>query len=153
MKYFAQEIEAHVQLEADELEAQGMSHSEAQRRARAVFGSAAVARERFYLRGRAEWLENMIRDLRYGFRMMARNPAVTIVAVLTLACGISASATVFTWIDAALLQPLGGVADPNRLVTLETVTSNGEMITTSYLDFVDFRDRLRLFDGIAVTRP
>ena len=153
MKDFSQEIEAHLQLEADELEAQGLSHSEARRRARAAFGSAEVARERFYLRDRAEWFENIIRDLRYGLRMMARNPAVAIVAVLTLACGIAASATVFTWINAVLLQPLGGVADPGRLVTLETVTSNGELITSSYPDFVDFRDHLKLFDGIAVTRP
>ena len=153
MKDFAQEIEAHLQLEADELEAEGVSHGEAGRRARAAFGSAAVARERFYLRNRAAWIENLIRDLRYGLRMMARNPAVTLVAVMTLACGIAACATVFTWIDAVLLQPLGGVADPGRLVTLETVTQNAELITTSYPDYMDFRDHLKLFDGMAVMRP
>ncbi len=153
IKDFAQEIEAHLQLEADELEADGANHEEAARRARAAFGSAVVARERFYLRDRAVPFENMVRDLRYGFRMMARNPAVTLVAVLTLACGIAASATVFTWVDAVLLQPLGGVADPARLVTLETVTEDGQLITTSYLDYRDFRDHLKLFDGIAVMRP
>lgn len=149
---FAQEIEAHLKLEADELEQEGVSRSEAARRARVAFGSAAVARERFYLRARSEWLQNLLRDLRYGLRMMARNPAVTVIAVLTLACGIAASATVFTWIDAVLLQPLGGVADPGRLVTLESVTANGEWIPNSYPDFIDFRDHLKLFDGIAVFR-
>src|SRR5215472_12298224 len=140
MKDFAQEIEAHLQLEADEFEAQGISRREAERRARAAFGSATVARERFYLKGRAAWFENIVRDLRYGVRMMARNPGVTVIAVLTLACGIAASATVFTWIDAVLLQPLGGVTDPTRLVNVETVTPNGEWVPSSYPDFIDFRD-------------
>src|SRR4051794_1005795 len=138
-KDFSEEIEAHLRLEADELEAGGLSQEEAQRRARAAFGSRVVARERFWLRHRSEVVENLTRDIRYGLRMMARNPAVTAVAVLTLACGIAASATVFTWINAVLLQPLGGVADPSRLVTLETVTSNGELITSSYPDYIDFR--------------
>jgi hypothetical protein len=50
-----------------------------------------------------------------------------------------------------LLQPLSGVSEPNRLVTLETVTSNGDWVPNSYPDFIDFRDRLKLFDGIAVS--
>ena len=153
MKDFAQEIEAHLQLEVDELESEGVTPAEAERRARVAFGSAAATRERFYLRGRSETLQHVLRDVRYGLRIMARNPAVTLIAILTLGCGIGASTTVFTWINAVLLQPLGGVTDPGRLVTLETVTSNGEWITSSYLDFVDFRDNLKLFDGIAVMRP
>ena len=150
---FSDEIEAHLQLEADELENQGVNRAEAERRARAAFGSMAVAHERFYLRNRSAALENITRDIRHGLRMMARNPAVTVVAVLTLACGIASCATVFTWIDAVLLQPLSGVTDPGRLVTLETVTSNGQWITSSYPDFIDFRDHLKLVDGIAVSRP
>lgn len=150
---FAEEIQAHLELEADELAAEGVSPGDAHRRARAAFGSTAAARERFYLSGRAEWILNLSRDVHYGIRMMARNPAVTLVAVLTLACGIAAGVTVFTWIDAVLLRPLSGVADPSRLVTLETVTSNGEWVPNSYPDFIDFRNHLRLFDGIAVSRP
>jgi predicted permease len=150
---FSREIEAHLQLEADELVAGGLSRQEAERRARATFGSRATARERFYLRDGSQALRNLGRDVRYGLRMMARNPAVTAVAVLTLACGIAASATVFTWINALLLRPLSGVADPGRLVTLETVTSNGQWVPNSYPDFIDFRDRVKLFDGIAVSHP
>jgi predicted permease len=150
-KDFAEEIQAHLQLEADELEAKGLSKQEAGRLARVAFGNSVAAEERFSLRHRAVWLEDLLRDLRYGMRMVVRNPAFTAVAVLTLAIGIGASATVFTWIDAVLLQPLSGVTEPNRLVTLETVTPNGEWVPNSYPDFRDFRDHLRLFDGIAVT--
>jgi hypothetical protein len=148
---FADEIRSHLGMEADELESEGIPRSEAERQAKVAFGSAAVVRERFALRHRLLWLDNLRQDLRFGIRMMRRNPAFTVVAVLTLAIGIAASATVFTWINAVLLEPLGGVTAPNRLVTVETVTSNGEWVPNSYPDFVDFRDRLTLFDGIAVT--
>jgi predicted permease len=150
---FAEEIRAHIELEAQQLEAEGIPKQEAQRRARAAFGSAAVAQERFNLKGRAVWLENLLQDLRYGLRMMARNRAFTAVAILTLAIGIGVCTTAFTWIDAVLLQPLGGVAEPSRLVTVESVTPNGAWVPNSYPDYIDFRDHLKLFDGIAVTHP
>jgi predicted permease len=148
---FAKEIRAHLQLEADELEADGLSKGEAERSARVAFGNAVVTQERFNLRHRVMWLEDLLHDMRFGLRTLRRNWSFAAVAVLTLAIGIGASATVFTWIDAVQLQPLGGVAEPSRLVALETVTSNGEWVPNSYPDFIDFRDRLKLFDGIAVT--
>ena len=150
---FAEEIQAHLALEADELQSEGLSQSEARRRAKAQFGSVAAAKERFNLRGRALWLENLCRDAAFGVRMMLRNPALTAVAVLTLAVGIGACSTAFTWIDGVLLQPLGGVANPSRLMTLESLTPNGGMVPNSYPDFIDFRDHLKLVDGVAVMRP
>ena len=106
---FAEEIRAHLQLEADELEAAGLSKSEAERSARVAFGNAVVAQERFSLRHRAMWLEDLLHDVRFGLRTLRRNWSFTAIAVLTLAVGIGASATVFTWINAVQLQPLGGV--------------------------------------------
>ncbi|WP_263360027.1 ABC transporter permease [Acidicapsa ligni] len=150
-KDFAEEIRAHLQLEADDLEASGVNTREAERLARVAFGNTVAAQERFNLRGRAMWLEHLLQDVRFGLRMMMRNRAFTAVTVLTLAIGIGASTTAFTWINAVLLQPLGGVADPNRLVTVETVMSNGSWVPNSYPDYQDFRDHLKLFDGIAVT--
>lgn len=152
-KDFAEEIRAHIELEAQQLEVEGISKQEAERRARVAFGSAAVAQERFNLKGRAVWLENLLQDVRYGVRMMVRNRAFTAVAILTLAIGIGVCTTAFTWIDAVLLQPLGGVVEPSRLVTVESVTPNGAWVPNSYPDYIDFRDHLKLFDGIAVTRP
>ena len=149
---FAEEIRAHLALEADELEASGMPKEDAERRARASFGSVAVARERFNLRGRILWLDDLLRDIQYGIRMMLRNPALSIVAVVTLAIGISACATAFTWINGILLQPLSGVGDPMRLVTLESLTPNGAMVPNSYPDFRDFRDHLPTID-VAAFRP
>ena len=149
---FVEEIRSHLALEADELEASGVAKEEAERRARASFGSVAAARERFNLRGRILWLDDLLHDVRFGIRMLLRNPALSIVAVLTLAIGIGACATAFTWINGILLQPLSGVADPMRLVTLESLTPNGAMVPNSYPDFRDFRDHLRSVD-VAVFRP
>jgi predicted permease len=81
--------------------------------------------------------------------MALRNPGFTLVAVLTLAAGIAANSTVFSWIDGVLLHPIHGVSDPAGLVALETVAPNGDTLRTSYPDYRDYRDRLRLIDGLA----
>ena len=150
---FAAELESHVELHTEDGIRSGLAPAEARRQALIRLGGAEQTRQAHRERRTLPWLEDLLHDLRYGLRMMARNPSFTAVAVLTLAIGIGATTTAFTWINGVLLQPLGGVADPSRLVVLETVTPNGEWVPNSYPDFIDFRDRLKLLDGVAVTRP
>jgi predicted permease len=80
--------------------------------------------------------------------MLAKSPGFTAVAVLTLALGIGGNATVFSWIRAALLNPLPGVVDPDRIVAAETVMPDGEYHTSSYPDYRDYRDRTYAFSGL-----
>jgi predicted permease len=150
---FTAEIESHVALDTDDGIRSGLAPAEARRQALIRLGGAEQTRQAHRERRTVPLLEDLLHDLRFGLRTMARNPSFTAVAVLTLAIGIGATTTAFTWINAVLLQPLGGVADPSRLVVLESVTPNGEWVPSSYPDFIDFRDRLKLLDGVAVTRP
>jgi predicted permease len=98
-------------------------------------------------------MSSLIQDLRHTLRMMFRYRAFTTLTVFTLAVGIGANTTVFSWVDAMLLRPLSGVASPDRLAAVETLTPNGAFVPNSYPDYRDFRDHLNLVSGIAVTHP
>ena len=150
---FAAELESHVAMHTDDGIRAGLTPQEARRQALMRLGGAEQTRQAHRERRTLPWLESLGQDIRFGLRMLLRNRAFTAVAVLTLAIGIGVSATAFTWIHAVLLQPLGGVAEPERLVTLESVTPNDGWVPNSYPDYIDFRDHLKLLDGIAVTKP
>ena len=98
-------------------------------------------------------METFLQDVRYGLRMLAKNPGFAAVAVLTIAVGIGSSATIFSWIRAVLLNPLSGSGQPERVVALEMLTPSGEWTPTSYLDFRDFRDHAKLLESMTVTQP
>jgi predicted permease len=89
----------------------------------------------------------MFSSLKYAVRSLAKTPWLTAVVVITLALGIAANAAVFSWTRGVLLHPLHGVADGERLVSLETVLSNGEYVGSSYPDFRDYRDSSRSLAG------
>ena len=95
----------------------------------------------------------LMRDIRYGLRTMLGSPGFTLVAVLTMAIGIAATSTVFSWMDGLLFRPLPGAGDPDRVVALETVTASGDHLLTSYPDYRDLRDRATLLDGLATVQP
>jgi len=98
-------------------------------------------------------VRTLIQDLRYGFRISLQKPGTALVAVLTLAVGVAATTTVFSWIDGTLLRPISGVADPGHLTCFETVAPDGRWMTTSYADFRDYRDHLKLVSGVTLLRP
>ena len=118
-KDFAEEIKAHLELEADELKSEGMDEDEARWKARREFGNVRLAQERFYLKGRWEGLDKLLRDLRFGLRSLLQSPGFAATAILTLALGIGANTAVFSVMNAVLLKSLP-VSDPNRLVYFQT---------------------------------
>src|SRR5262245_47464277 len=96
-------------------------------------------------------MQTLWQDLRYGARMLIRQPGFTVVPAITLALGIGANTAIFTWIKAIILQPLPGVAASDRLVMLHSVLtrSDNRAISVSYPDYKDYRDRNEVFSGLA----
>ena len=79
-KDFAEEIQAHLELEADELEQEGESRNEAYWKARREFGNVRAAQEHFYSSGRWIWLDRLGRDLRFGLRGLRQSPGFAVTA-------------------------------------------------------------------------
>ena len=94
-------------------------------------------------------MTNLIQDLKFGMRMLSKNPAFTAVAVLTLALGIGANSTIFSWINSTLLNPIPGVAHTSDLVTvMRGVRTEHPSPPFSYLDYLDLRGHSQSFSGL-----
>src|SRR5438270_9604499 len=95
-------------------------------------------------------LESLLQDARYGWRMLRRSPGFTVVALLVLAVGIGANVAIFSVLNTVLLRPLP-YHDPDHLVMLwQTLPGIGfEKAGTSPPEYLDYRDRNRVFTGLA----
>ena len=95
------------------------------------------------------FLERLWQDLYHGCRMLAKNPAFTVVAVISLAIGIGANCAMYSWADALLLRPLP-VARPGDVISVGTKVSLAgfSSLVNSYPDFRDLRDHSRSFDNL-----
>src|SRR4029079_9000627 len=93
-------------------------------------------------------MENLIKDIRYGVRMLLKNPGVTLVAVITLALGIGANTAIFSGVSAFLMKPLS-VPNPTGLVRPMEIAEDGVSDEFSYPDFLDYRDQSTSFSGLA----
>jgi predicted permease len=145
---FGTEIEAHLQLEAERLQEQGLCEEDARAAARRCFGNVTQARERFYESHRWLWFDHLCKDIRFAFRMLRKSPGFTAVVVLTLAFGIGANATIFSFINELLLRPPSGVAEPNRLISIWNRLPDGNVMQFSYPDYQFYRDHNRVFSNL-----
>src|SRR6185312_14700892 len=111
------ELEAHLALLRADFEARGLSPREARRQAALALGGVEQARERHREARGFAGLEQWARDLRQAPRSLRRAPGFTLAALLTLACGMGATAAVFCGVQTVLLAPLP-YPQPQRLVAL-----------------------------------
>jgi predicted permease len=103
--------------------------------------------------------ENFLQDLRFGFRMLLRNPGFSILAVLCLTVGIGANAAVFSWIEGVLFRPFPAVARQDQMVAISGTQPRGDkgsvgfgFTDVSWPDFLDFRRSCTLMDWFIVDR-
>jgi predicted permease len=95
-------------------------------------------------------MNTFMNDMRYGLRMLFKNPGFTGVAVVVLALGIGANTTIFSLVNGLLLRPLVGVEAPEKLVAVYTSDySSGLYGSSSYPDYVSFREGADAFEGLA----
>lgn len=146
---FAEEIKAHLELEADELKREGLSEEEARRKARLEFGNVRAMQERFYLRNRVEWFDNLVRDMKFAIRQLVKNPGFTATAVVVLALGIGVSVAIFGFVDAALLEPLP-YANPNRLMSVNESSLESPRWPLSYPDYLDWQRLNQSFSSLDI---
>ena len=144
---FAEEIKAHLELEADELQREGLGDEDAHRTARVSFGSVASAQERFNLRNRVLWVENLLRDVRFAIRQLVHNPGFSITAIVVLALGMGASVAIFAFVDAVLIKPLP-YAEPQRLVHVTESEVGFQRVNLSYLDYQDWKRMNTVFSSL-----
>ncbi len=143
-----EEIRAHLELEEEDRRADGLFPGEARHAARRAFGNITLRREE----SREMWiyrsLEILLQDIRYGLRMLRKNPGFTAIAVLTLALGIGANSALFSILHAVLLRPLS-YSQPERLVILSEMRHDGAAMSVAYPNFQDWAQRTQSFEPLA----
>jgi predicted permease len=146
-----EEMKFHLEMKAQENLYSGMSPEEALYAARRQFGNQTILKET----SRDMWsfnsLETLWQDLRYGARMLLKQPGFTLIAVLTLGLGIGANTAIFSIVNAVLLRPFPYKA-PERLMIVQERFSGGGGVTVSYPNFVDWRTQNTVFEAISAVR-
>lgn len=92
-------------------------------------------------------MSTLLQDFRYGVRVLLKSPGFSIIAILTLALGIGANSTIFSWINSTVLNPIPGVSDTSRFAEL-AAGKEDDPSPISYPDYVDLRDHNRSLSNL-----
>jgi len=156
-----EEMRLHRELREQEQIERGLSAKEAHYAAQRRFGNDLLLREESRDMWGWSWLDDLGKDIRYGLRMLRKNPGFTAVAVITLALGIGANTAIFTLVDAVMLRPLPvtnpgqlyRLGDNNNCCIMTGAQNGGSFVLYSYPLYEDLRDRSVEFSELAAFTP
>jgi hypothetical protein len=140
-----EELFSHMEMRVQDNMAAGMSAEEAQLDARRRFGNPAQIKESTRAQRMAVWLETVLQDARFGFRMLRRTPGFTLVAVLTVALTIGAATAVFTIVNSVLLRPLP-YENSDRLIVIATFMPRSNEEITASAQYTAFKNNSRMLE-------
>src|SRR5262245_25525522 len=140
------ELRFHLEQHTIDLIAQGLDPEEARRQARLALGGPEQVKEQCRDARGTRWLEDLLQDLRYGARMLMKNPGFTLIAVITLALGAGANTTIFSLADALVLRPLRFPHQERLVMVWERTQSGYDHSWVTPGDFIDWREQNQSFE-------
>ena len=147
------EIRFHIDQQIEKNRRAGMSPAEARRQAFLKFGGVERFKESTRDEFRPALLEDSVRDLRHGLRVLRRAPGFTLAALVTLALGIGATAAVFSVVRTVMLEPLP-YHEPDRVVTVWETNRGGRVRNViAPANFVAWRERTRTLEHLGMVGP
>jgi putative ABC transport system permease protein len=133
-----EEMEEHIALQTEENLRAGISAVEARRQAVLKFGGVGTIREEYHAEQGLPLIENLVQDVRFALRMLAKAPGFAAVTILTMAIGIGATTAIFSLVNATLLHPLR-YPHPEELVRVEDDLP-GAGVTDAGISVPEFKD-------------